>query len=136
MLVNPIDTIVPLEIIVWVLKSLRKDITWSIYQLIHIDQLRLLWQRQSKHISTMQVQLIDSWLIYRTETRVRQKQIRFRFSAEFRPFWPNIGFAETVNPLSVSVSVLAETKNCLGFGFCPEMGKYYGHFYLWTLFIC
>ena len=39
---------------------------------------------------------------------VRPKQIRFRFSAEFRPFWPNFGFAETVNHLSVSDS--AETK--------------------------
>ena len=41
---------------------------------------------------------------------VRPKQIRFRFLAEFRPFWPNFGFAETAKPLSVSVSVSAETK--------------------------
>ena len=54
---------------------------------------------------------------------VRPKQIRFRFSAEFRPFWPNFGFAETVKPLSVSVSVSAETKNYFGFGYLPNSAQ-------------
>ena len=62
------------------------------------------------------------------DTRVRPKQIRFRFSAKFRPLWLNIGFAKTVKPLSVSV--LAKTKKCFSFGFCPKMGRYDGHFYL------
>ena len=48
-------------------------------------------------------------------TRVRPKQIRFRFSAEFRLFWPKFGFAETLKCLSVSVSVSAETKTLFRF---------------------
>ena len=40
---------------------------------------------------------------------VRPKQIRFRLSAEFRPFLPKFGFAETLKHLSVSDSVSAET---------------------------
>ena len=54
---------------------------------------------------------------------VRPKQIRFRFSAEFRPFWPNFGFAETAKPLSVSVSVSAETKNDFGFGYLAKLAQ-------------
>ena len=49
---------------------------------------------------------------------VRPKQIRFRLSAEFRPFLPKFGFAETVKLLSVSDSVSAETK--LSFGSQPK----------------
>ena len=52
----------------------------------------------------------DCNIIQDNLSSVRPKQIRFWLSAEFRPLLPKFGFAETANPLSVSVSDSAETE--------------------------